>query len=189
MTLQPPLKMKRRRRSVVFIHKRHVSEKITLTNEPLFPTFFRYVLRVHQELVLKHFGSCLEKVTSLPSVFRKMRNAKFLRCNVLETLVYFPLILLCIYSKIWLPLVDTNQDSPWRTRLMIEGRVFTGESLHHSPCESGNLLSRSLSICSAFYFQNHMPSTLPVTYLIPLLRAQYLHCFPSKYLVIFYLQE
>ena len=35
----------------------------------------------------------------------------------------------------WPSLVTTEQDSPWRPRLMIQGAVFTGESIHHSTCD------------------------------------------------------
>jgi hypothetical protein len=64
-----------------------------------------------------------------------MRKAKFIRCGVIELLVYCPLMFLCLHKEIWQPIVDNNQDLPWSSRLMINSRVYRGEYSQSSTSE------------------------------------------------------
>ena len=73
---------------------------------------------------------CDECMWSHSDIFRKMRNAKFLRGNIIEMVVHFFSMLLSMRDGKW-PLLVT----PWRPRLMIKGIVFTGEYIYHSTCE------------------------------------------------------
>ena len=72
----------------------------------------------------------------LQSVFRKMRKLKFVRCNVVELTVYCPLMLLCLLSATWTPLVEPNPYLPWSPRLLIKSRVYLGEYVQWSRCEA-----------------------------------------------------
>ena len=65
-----------------------------------------------------------------------MRKLKFVRCNVVELTVYCPLMLLCLLSATWTPLVDPIQDLPWSPRLLIKSRVYLGEYVQWSTCEA-----------------------------------------------------
>ena len=105
------------------------------------------------------------------NLFRKIRNAKFFGCNIVQMVVYCPLILLCSLSETWLPLIETKQDSPWLTRVIIKGRVYSGEYICQFSVEMWSCLRcllfsepyspPSLSfVCYAF-----VPAPLLVVYL------------------------
>ena len=78
------------------------------------------------------YGECFWLRSNL---FRKMRNGKFTRVNIAEIVLHFLFMLLTFLDDKWPSLVTAEQDSPWRPRLMIQGAVFTGESIHHSTCD------------------------------------------------------